>query len=428
MTHKSLVFLMVLALGVFVGLGVHAQPDDNFQLSIGGPGTGPVGGVQDFTFDFDDPNGADIAGWSWGICETTAILHVTAVELGSTGMTINGGDEPAFNAPAILSDGWTVGVVINFFGENPLPPGTGYELHIGTYDLQGEGLGTLNYCDTLGSPTVETVLVDSNGMAVTPATTGAMIEVVPIPPSFFRYDAGTYDTSVGASFSAALSIEEDAGNPGFPQDTQGFSLGLMHDSSVLTATAVNPLDALDDLDGGTGPDFFGPAILGDGITCGVVYEFLGGIFIQYDTLIPVVGVDYDVIGGPGITPLTWVDTLGSPPVENVVVVEGMSQVVEFVDGTVDIGLETAFIRADCNSDGIVNIADGIFILNNLFQMGPEGPCAEACNANGDDMGTTVADAMFVFLYRLMDGSPPPAPFPGCGPVPGADCGSYANCP
>jgi len=89
-----------------------------------------------------------------------------------------------------------------------------------------------------------------------------------------------------------------------------------------------------------------------------------------------------------------------------------------------------FQRADCNTDGSFNIADGIFLLGNLFSGGPAGSCTDSCDSN-DDGTINIADVVFG-LGTLFSGGPnPPDPFGDCGEDPTADsidCAEYNNCP
>jgi hypothetical protein len=117
---------------------------------------------------------------------------------------------------------------------------------------------------------------------------------------------------------------------------------------------------------------------------------------------------------------------------NIVVVGGSSLDPSLTDGTVTLNPtyappDTPFVRGNCNGDDRVDIADGIWILNEMFQGGPAGTCVEACDANSDDM-TDTADAIFVISYRLLSGPMPTAPFPECGIEEGADCESASYCP
>ena len=86
-------------------------------------------------------------------------------------------------------------------------------------------------------------------------------------------------------------------------------------------------------------------------------------------------------------------------------------------------------RCVLNPAIVVNIADGIHILDVQFQMAtPLGNCDEACDANDDGNSGDVSDAVYVFNYRFLNGPLPPAPFPDCAPLLGAPCTSHANCP
>ncbi len=73
-----------------------------------------------------------------------------------------------------------------------------------------------------------------------------------------------------------------------------------------------------------------------------------------------------------------------------------------------------FVRGECNQDGMVNIADGIFILNQLFGSPPPPRfCDDACDTNGDRM-KNIADAIYLFNFLFVMGPAPPPPWPDCG--------------
>ena len=90
--------------------------------------------------------------------------------------------------------------------------------------------------------------------------------------------------------------------------------------------------------------------------------------------------------------------------------------------------QTPFQRGDCNVDGLVNIADGIYIMRFLFQGFAPSSCFDACDHNGDGF-VDVSDAVYVLGYIFQGGTPPPPPFGSCGidgdGVPG--CVSYSHC-
>ena len=433
---KTTKVALTLAFALLFGAPAIAQYDLTLSSASGAPGSSA-----DIQVLLDN-NGDDIQGWSFGVCHDGLALSLTGVADGATTLTVKNGGPPDFNQVNVLAaEGFTVGVVICFTGCAVLPSATtGNELNVATYDLIGAAGSTtdVEYCSTLGSPTVE-ILVVVGGQSILPSTSSGTIEMVAGPPPFdfsagdysLDYDGLTGETTV----SISPMITENPDNPGFPNDTQGFSMGLSHDSAVLSLDSVAWNSAL-----GFEPDFAnGDMGLADGWTIGVVYSFTGQNTLAFETATAVLLVDYSTVASalidletPTTTPLAWSNELGSPPVVNIVVVGGNSLDPSLTDGSVTLNPtyappDTPFVRGNCNGDDRVDIADGIWILNEMFQGGPAGTCAEACDANSDDM-TDTADAIFVISYRLLSGPMPTAPFPECGIEEGADCESASNCP
>jgi hypothetical protein len=89
-----------------------------------------------------------------------------------------------------------------------------------------------------------------------------------------------------------------------------------------------------------------------------------------------------------------------------------------------------FIRGDTNADGGVDISDGVFTLNFLFQGGPAPACDDAVDANDDGTGD-LSDAVYEFNYLFLGGPQMPPPFPGCGLDPTdndpLDCAAFPLC-
>ncbi len=72
-----------------------------------------------------------------------------------------------------------------------------------------------------------------------------------------------------------------------------------------------------------------------------------------------------------------------------------------------------FRRGDSNGDGAVNIADAVYILQNLFAAGPAILCQDAADSN-DDESVNIADAVYILQNLFAHGPPIPAPHPDCG--------------
>ena len=73
----------------------------------------------------------------------------------------------------------------------------------------------------------------------------------------------------------------------------------------------------------------------------------------------------------------------------------------------------SFVRGDVNSDGKMDIADPINVVNYLFRKGPAPACADSADAN-DDANIDVTDIMLMINHQFQAGEAPAAPFPDCG--------------
>jgi len=72
-----------------------------------------------------------------------------------------------------------------------------------------------------------------------------------------------------------------------------------------------------------------------------------------------------------------------------------------------------FIRGNANADEGLDIADAVWILNELFHEGRPSPCADAADSN-DDGRVDISDPVYVVSYLFLTGSAPPPPFEECG--------------
>jgi hypothetical protein len=75
-------------------------------------------------------------------------------------------------------------------------------------------------------------------------------------------------------------------------------------------------------------------------------------------------------------------------------------------------------RGDPNGDEKVDIADPIWIINELFRDGPASPCQSAGDANDD--GNYDTSDVAVLIDYLFRGSAPPANLGGCAADPTPD--------
>ena len=260
--------------------------------------------------------------------------------------------------------------------------------------------------------------------------------------SFIAQDAsGTYSPDTGTgSFTGTVSASEDSAAPGYPNETQGFSFGLSHDATLLSANGFNTGAALNGLNSGSGPDFLDVNTYSDGVTVGCVYSFSspGTVVLQLTSETVLGTIDYDTVPSGLIgntagttTSLSWSNALGVPPVINIMVVGGQANPASLIDGTVTLDAAVGgFVRGDINDDASINIADAVSLLAGLFTGGAL-PCSDSADAN-DDGATNIADAVYVLANLFSGGPGMPAPTgPSCGPDPtadGLDCANYNSCP
>jgi hypothetical protein len=87
------------------------------------------------------------------------------------------------------------------------------------------------------------------------------------------------------------------------------------------------------------------------------------------------------------------------------------------------------LRADCNSDRRVNIADAVFALNYLFLGGRKSSCHAACDIDADG-AVLITDAIYLLNFLFLGGRAIPQPFPVCNQLPALEplgC-EESNCP
>ncbi|MEM7263137.1 MAG: hypothetical protein AAF488_14195 [Planctomycetota bacterium] len=230
-----------------------------------------------------------------------------------------------------------------------------------------------------------------------------------------------YDIDLGTgSVAHSFWIEEDTTTPA--TNVQGWSKSVAHDSAFVTVTAVEQGAYMQFII----PDFFSTDILPSGFTVGAIYSFLGGVDCTYEVAKEVVITNYETVpsafvGDPvGTTVTLEYQPLGTPPVQNVVIVGGSPIDVVPAPGSITLAPPSdGFARGDCNGDSSMDISDPIFVGDFLFAGGTAPLCLDACDAN-DDGQVDIADAIYVPNHLFAGGPPPPAPFGFCGPDPTDD--------
>ncbi|MFQ5653828.1 MAG: IPT/TIG domain-containing protein [Planctomycetota bacterium] len=372
-------------------------------------------------------------GWSFGLCHDP--LNVTPVEAlpGATTLTVNEGGEPDFLQINVLADGITMGAVVCITLCATLPAGTGHEILDVTYELIGVPdvdpiVTDLCFCETLGDPPTDNVLVVAGGTSIIPDTVCGQITI--IPPPDYCLDL----ICEGGPTSAVLSWGICSPFDYFLLHRDGELLGM------LDAIEVEFLD--DNLAPGTYhyaligvafPEPAGPPVI-------LVAECDADIIpVTIESVAPAVGI---YLGGTGVT-ITGTGFLAAPDttVEFGVQTALDIQVIDDTSltcvtpavsslGAVDVrvsnslGEDTAlgaflygFIRGDVNEDQTIDLADVISTLTLLFLGGDPPFCPDAVDVN-DDGALDIADAIYSISFLFLSGVPPEEPFtePGLDPT------------
>lgn len=385
-------------------------------------------------------------GFSFAYGHDPTLLTIDSVELGAGLAGLDGGAGPEFFQGTLFPAGTAVGCLYDFQIQETVTFDSA--IHVATFNY-GAGGGLSNLTDpvtaqiqqstVLGSPAIESVVVVGGGTAIQATVNPASFTIQPTPAftlSAPDQTASFSPTSGTGSFDVTFELLEDPSNGGFPNQTQGFSIGLGHPSSLLSVTGGAATGATLGLNSGNGPDFFDINTYVNGITFGCVYSFTNPSTntLIFDLAQPIVSASYETIPGaftgqqnPVTVSLTGNTGLGSPPVEQVVVVNSQSQSLFVAGCSIELAPGGGIDRGDCNDDSNFDIADAVVLLSFLFLSGSVN-CQNACD-NNDDEQVNIADAVTA-LSALFTGGPPPPGNGQCGPdpTPGSlSCDTFNSC-
>ena len=235
----------------------------------------------------------------------------------------------------------------------------------------------------------------------------------------FIFTAGEASGSVGTTVTIPVQLDV------LTVPTQGWSFSLCHDPSIATPVAV--------VEGDAEVELFFAEVLPEGVHCLVLADF----FPPFGDTVPpgfyvALEIDYS-LKSPGTSDLVFCDSVGDPPTETVVVVEGQAVIPTTISGSLMVE-EPVFLRGDADGDGIISgLVDGLFLLSFQFIPGsPAPPCDDAADVNDDGSVNGLVDGLFLLNFQFVGGSPPP-PDPGpidCGVDPSDDglaCEVYDGC-
>ena len=224
------------------------------------------------------------------------------------------------------------------------------------------------------------------------------------------------------SFPVEILLDNSQGEAAY-----AWTFGVCHDPAALSVTSADLSDRVEDLllyD----PFLVSIEYFADGFNVGVVLN--GPFFLQMipPSVGPLVVGNYSHTLSPGestsVTVCETLDQFNLPIYLDIGSTTNGNPSV--LPGTLTVLPAHAWIRGDANDDGTVDLADGVFVMNELFLDGPIGSCFDAKDANSDG-AFELTDAIFILNGLFLGAPPPAAPYPDCGFVLG-DCVFQASCP
>jgi thiol-disulfide isomerase/thioredoxin len=240
------------------------------------------------------------------------------------------------------------------------------------------------------------------------------------PPGGNPFDAYYLDESAATTLTEAyqgtMQVENTSGPIGATQQSiyvngtwitelAGYEMAMYYNATTLEIIDVNLEDTVADYLGTewiiywSYNDTVTPAyVLASAVTWGTDYIPIGtGNIFKL-----VVNISEDA--PPGDTILDLENEVGplpsycsySDPIGGVIFPE-------LIDGILNI---TAYICGDCNNDGIIDVADVVYLINYLFRSGaPPIPIECVGDCNNDD-SVDVADVVFLINYLFRSGAAP----------------------
>ncbi|MEM7166878.1 MAG: dockerin type I repeat-containing protein [Planctomycetota bacterium] len=260
------------------------------------------------------------------------------------------------------------------------------------------------------------LLLILTAMGFASAATAQQSFVVEAPNIQLEYAVGSTLAPFTASFGAQQTSGASVG-------IYGYSLGVQHDPTVVQVDAIDYGQGVLSSTWGA-PDFFATQAYPNGWTSGVIIDTHGWHTIFLPQMTELISVTYSAVptataGMWAYSSLDWVDTLGMPPVETLIVVDGGGSVVPTkVSGAITFAPATSYQRGDIDSDGGRSLTDVTAGAAYLFLGATPPSCMAALDCNGD-MSVNVTDLVFLLSFLFNSGPASPEPFASCGYEPAA---------
>lgn len=351
-------------------------------------------------------DGDSLTGIQFAVCHDDAIVSIEDDEAIVLGEDLEDFDYTFSNATTV-SGGWTAGVLMNVLtGATLESSGSDYELYEVTYHGDGAGTSSLEFCETIGTPTLRT-RVFTDDAEILPETTHGSIEVVTGDED---YVLGLSDETGFVDQTAEVSVTLD--NTGLA--LEGFQFGVCHGDGVDLEDSSD-VEEGEDLDG-LDLTFQAVSTFDGGWNVGLVFKVEAG-----ETLEPARGQELYLatyqLQKEGLSLLEFCTDELDPAVitvvadgEDILPVTGAGSILVIEEG----GSE--FLRGDCDGNGqTFPLLDAIFVLRWQFLEGDEPPCMDAADADDSGQVSGLLDGLYLLDYGFNDADAPPDPGPTiCG--------------
>ncbi len=193
------------------------------------------------------------------------------------------------------------------------------------------GTGTISGTPIVQTPHTAYLITASNALGSITVTLSIRIDLV---YTFLSTDSIVfYDPVTGVgNFTQDFSVLEGNNGP-TPIPLTGVSIAVTYDPNLMTPTTMVPGADLSAMRNGAGPSFFTAMDNGQTVTVGIIFDFMLMENLVADVEREMLLIDMDLIAPTfagdmtgTTTLLTWENPLGSPPVDNLVVIDGSTSV------------------------------------------------------------------------------------------------------
>ena len=212
------------------------------------------------------------------------------------------------------------------------------------------------------------------------------------------------------------------------EDLQGFSISLVYDPLVWEFSHVEITGTITETAGAEFVEEFsnddqGNAVLG--VLLDILPPYAGQVIPSTGIELEVARFYFDV--QPDVfesveTTIGFAPSPGTPVVDNVFVIGNQSVQPLTIDTVIEVAVQNIFLRGDADGDLYLDLSD---VINNLvFMTGacpecPDPTCYKALDVNDNGI-IDLADGVQLVNYLYTFGPPPAAPFPEPGPDPTPD--------